>query len=113
MQTARAIPAMRTMEKRLRGDDKQQKKWRRERLWKSRGVEKSKNDFPTPLGNPANPAGFPLSHSLGDYGRFTKIRTFHLLRKGATSNVVRRGTFLLSVDNSVREPCVARLPGVK
>ena len=80
METAREIPAMRTMEKRSRGDDKQQKKWRRERLWKSRGVEKSKNDFPTPLGNPANPAGFPLSHSLGDYGRFTKIRTFHLLR---------------------------------
>jgi hypothetical protein len=48
---------------------KQQKKWRRERLWKSRGVEKSKNDFPPPLGNPANPAGFPLSHSLGDCER--------------------------------------------
>ena len=47
METAREIPAMRTMEKRSRGDDKQQKKWRRERLWKSRGVEKSKNDFPT------------------------------------------------------------------
>jgi hypothetical protein len=47
---------------------REQKKWRRERLWKSRGVEKSKNDFPTPLGNPANPAGFPLSHSHGDDG---------------------------------------------
>jgi hypothetical protein len=77
---------------------RQQKKWRRQRLWKSRGVEKSKNDFPTPLGNPANPAGFPLCHSLGDYGRLTKKRTFHLLRKGATSNVVRMGTFLMSVD---------------
>jgi len=77
----------------------EQKKWRRERLWKSRGVEKSKNDFPTPLGNPANPAGFPLSHSLGDYGRLTTNRTFHLLRKGDTSNVVSMGTFLLSVDN--------------
>ena len=41
-------------------------------LWKRRGVEKSKSDFPTPLGNPANPAGFPLSHSLGDCGRLTK-----------------------------------------
>ena len=100
METAREIPAMRTMEKRSRGDDKQQKKWRRERLWKSRGVEKSKNDFPTPLGNPANPAGFPLSHSLGDYGRLTENRTFHLLRKGDTSNVVRMGTFLMSVDNA-------------
>ena len=98
METAREIPAMRTMEKRSRGDDKQQKKWRRERLWKSRGVEKSKNDFPTPLGNPANPAGFPLSHSLGDYGRLTENRTFHLLRKGDTSNVVSMGTFLMSVD---------------
>jgi hypothetical protein len=77
---------------------REQKKWRRERLWKSREVEKSKNDFPTSLGNPANPAGFPLSHSLGDSGRFTKNRTFHLLRKGDTSNVVRMGTFLMSVD---------------
>jgi hypothetical protein len=77
---------------------REQKKWRRERLWKSRGVEKSKNDFPTPLGNPANPAGFPLSHSLGDYRRLTKNRTFHLLRKGDTSNVVSMGTFLMSVD---------------
>jgi hypothetical protein len=40
---------------------REQKKWPRERLWKSRGVEKSENDFPTPLGNPAKPAGFPLS----------------------------------------------------
>src|SRR5260370_39616520 len=77
---------------------REETKWRRERLWKSRGVEKAKNDFPTPLGNPANPAGFPLSHSLGDSGRLTKNRTFHLLRKGDTSNVVSMGTFLLSVD---------------
>jgi hypothetical protein len=80
---------------------RQQKKSRRERLWKSRGLEKSNNDFPTPLGNPANPPGFPLSHSLDDCGHFTKNRTFHLLRKGDTSNVVRRGTFLMSVDNTV------------
>jgi hypothetical protein len=66
---------------------RQQKKWRRERLWKSRGVEKSKNDFPTPLGNPANPAGFPLSHSPDDYGRLTKNRTSHLLRKSDISIV--------------------------
>ena len=49
---------------------REQKKWRRERLWKSRG----------------------------DYGRLTKNRTFHLLRKGDTSNVVSMGTFLMSVD---------------
>src|SRR5260370_42536218 len=36
--------------------------------WKSQ-----KADFPTTLGNPANPAGFPLSHSPDDYGRLTKI----------------------------------------
>jgi hypothetical protein len=35
------------------------------------GVEKTrgksqKNNSPKPLGNPANPAGFPLSHNLGD-----------------------------------------------
>jgi integrase-like protein len=29
---------------------------------------KSTNHFSTPLGNPANPAGFPLSHSHGDDG---------------------------------------------
>jgi hypothetical protein len=61
--------------------------------WKSH-----KADFPTTLGNPANPAGFPLSHSPDHYGRFTKNRTFPFLRKGDTSNVVTRGTFLLSVD---------------
>ena len=49
---------------------RQQKKWRRERLWKSRG----------------------------DCGRLTKNRTFHLLRKRDISNVVRMGTFLMSVD---------------
>jgi len=41
-------------------------------------VEKSKDDFPTPLGNPANPAGFPLSHSLSDYGRLTKTGHFNV-----------------------------------
>ena len=65
---------------------------------KDAGWKSQRTDFPTPLGNPANPAGFPLSHSLGDYGRLTKNRTFHLLRKGDTSNVVSMGTFLMSVD---------------
>jgi len=66
---------------------RQQKKSRRDGLWKRRGVEKSKNDFPTPLGNPANPAGFPLSHSPGGYGRLTKIE--HSL-------FYEKGTFLMS-----------------
>jgi hypothetical protein len=36
--------------------------------WKS-----PKADFSTPLGNPANPAGFPLSHSPGDDGLFPRV----------------------------------------
>jgi putative transposase len=59
---------------------------------------RTKSRFSSTLGNPANDAGFPLSHSLGDSGTLTTNRTFHLLRKGDTSNVVRMGTFLLSVD---------------
>jgi hypothetical protein len=50
--------------------------------WKSQ-----KADFPTPLGNPANPAGFPLSHSPGGYGRVTKIENYLFYEKG---------TFLMS-----------------
>ena len=69
---------------------------------KDAGWKSQKADFPTPLGNPANPAGFPLSHSLGDCERFTKNRTFHLLRKRDISNVVRMGTFLMSVDSGGR-----------
>jgi len=60
---------------------REQKKWLRERLWKSRGVGKSKNYFPAPLGNPANPAGFPLSHSLGDYGKLTKKSDISFTKK--------------------------------
>src|SRR5713226_385778 len=55
----------------------------RDGLWKRRWVEKSKNDFPTQLGNPANPAGFPLSHSLGDCGRLTKPGHFICYQKGS------------------------------
>lgn len=63
------------------------KKWRRDGLWKRRWMEKSKNDFPTQLGNPANPAGFPLSHSPDDCGRLTKTGHFICYEKG---------TFLMS-----------------
>jgi hypothetical protein len=45
--------------------------------WKSQ-----KADFPTTLGNPANPAGFPLSHSPDDYGRLTKIEHSLFCEKG-------------------------------
>jgi len=75
-------------------------KWRARRgcgkdaEWKSQ-----KSDFPTPLGNPANPAGFPLSHSLGDCGRLTKAGHFISYEKRDISNVVRMGTFLMSVDS--------------
>ena len=58
-------------------------------------------DFPSPLGNPANPAGFPLSHSPDDYGRVFKSESPMSYEKGDTSNVVRRGTFLMSVDITV------------
>jgi hypothetical protein len=50
--------------------------------WKSQTT-----DFPTPLGNPANPAGFPLSHSPDGYARLTKIE--HSL-------FYEKGTFLMS-----------------
>jgi hypothetical protein len=56
-------------------------------------------DFPSPLGNPANPAGFPLSHSPDDdYGSVPKTGPSTSYRKGDISIVVRRGTVLLSVD---------------
>ena len=54
---------------------------------KDAGWKSQKTDFPTPLGNPANPAGFPLSHSLGDCGRLTKTGHFSCYEKG---------TFLMS-----------------
>jgi hypothetical protein len=64
---------------------------------KDAGWKSQKADFPTPLGNPANPAGFPLSHSPGGgYGRL-KIE-IPFLRKGDISNVVSMGTFLMLVD---------------
>ena len=39
-----------------------------------------KTDFPALLGNPAKPAGFPLSHSP-DGCWLTRNRTFHVLQK--------------------------------
>ena len=59
-------------------------------------------DFPSPLGNPANPAGLPLSHSPDNYGRVFKSGSRISYEKRDTSNVVRRGTFLMSVDTNLR-----------
>jgi hypothetical protein len=60
-------------------------------------------DFPSPLGNPAHPAGFPLSHSPDYYRKVLKSKSSISYEKGDISNVVTRGTFLLSVDTSGAE----------
>src|SRR5262249_58867449 len=44
----------------------------RKAVEKTRAGKVPKPDFPTSLGNPANYAGFPLSHSFGGCGRLTK-----------------------------------------
>jgi hypothetical protein len=49
---------------------------------KDAGWKSQKADFPTPLGNPANPAGFPLSHSPDGYGRLTKIEIPFSTKRG-------------------------------
>jgi hypothetical protein len=54
---------------------------------KDAGWKSQKADFPTPLGNPANPRDSHLSHSPGGYGRLTKIE--HSL-------FYEKGTFLMS-----------------
>src|SRR5215472_12026318 len=68
---------------------------RRENLWKRREVEKSKIDFPTSLGNPANTRGiptFPTASAAAVY-KTNSCRT-----DGDISNEVRLGTFLSSYD---------------
>src|ERR1700689_5442 len=48
------------------------------------------SDFPSPLGNPAHPAGFPLSHSPDDdYGVF---------RKPDLPRATEKGTVLMSQE---------------
>src|SRR5882762_302830 len=56
----------------LRARPSPQLKPRRRELCKRRGVEKSKTDFSTALGNPAKSAGFPISQSSGCCSRLTK-----------------------------------------
>jgi len=75
----------RVKEKRSRG--RQQKNGGATGCGKAAWWKSQKADFPTTLGNPANPAGFPLSHSPDDYGRLTKIE--HSL-------FYEKGTFLMS-----------------
>jgi len=47
---------------------------------------KSTNHFSSPLGNPANPAGFPLSHSLGDGGH-SPLATEQLQNQAPSANL--------------------------
>ena len=61
--------------------------------WKSQ-----KTTSPLRLEIPQNPRDSHFPNSLGDSGRLTQNRTFHLLRKRVISNVARMGTFLMSVD---------------
>ena len=90
--------AWRAMEERIPWWQPGEKKSARRAVEKTPRWKSQKADFPTPLGNPANPAGFPLSHSPGGYGRLTKIEHSLFYEKGDISNVVTMGTFLMSVD---------------
>jgi hypothetical protein len=67
---------------------------------KTRGGKVKKPTFPPRLEIPQTPRDSHFAHSPDDYGRLTKNRTLPFLRKGDTSNVVTRGTFLMSVDNN-------------
>jgi hypothetical protein len=66
--------------------------------WKSQ-----KTDFPTPLGNPANPAGFPLSHSLGGGGRFTKTGHFICYEKLQARATLMALCFLSQRNDALRK----------
>jgi len=64
-----------------------------EKLWKRHKAEKSKTDFPALLGNPAHPAGFPLSHSFGccylyDEHLANNRGHFYFAKGGDISNLV-------------------------
>ena len=74
--------------RRTRGSDESRKTGGRRGRGKAAGWKSQKADFPTPLGNPAKCAGFPLSHRPGgcwrlikpDISLATKSGRFHLLR---------------------------------
>jgi|ERR1700685_336005 hypothetical protein len=94
--------AKRTPEKRSRGDDMEQKNDGATGYGKDAERKSQTTDFPSPLGNPANPAGFQLSHSPDDYEKVLQSKSSITYEKGDTSNVVTRGTFLMSVDKAGR-----------
>jgi hypothetical protein len=100
--------AKRTPEKRSRGDDMEQKNDGATGYGKDAERKSQTTDFPSPLGNPANPAGFQLSHSPDDYEKVLQSKSSITYEKGDTSNVVTRGTFLMSVDN-VRPPALTQV----
>ena len=58
--------------RRARRSDPQPETGGRQGRGKDAGWKSPKADFPTPRGNPAKCAGFPLSHRLGGGGRLTK-----------------------------------------
>jgi len=66
---------------------------------KTRGGKVKKPTFPPRLEIPQTPRGIPTFPQPLRLREINKNRTFHLLRKGDISNVVRMGTFLMSVDN--------------
>src|SRR5260370_3642333 len=71
----------------------QKAKPRRDGLWKSREVEKSKSRLSHLAWKSRKNAGLPLSHSHDYYGRLTKIE--HSL-------FYEKGTFLMSFDSIMR-----------
>ena len=72
----------------------------RDGLWKRRSVEKSKErTFPPRLEIPQTPRDSHFPHSLGDCGGLTKTGHFICYEKRDISKVVRKGTFLMSVDS--------------
>jgi hypothetical protein len=80
VEIAEEISVWRVKEKKITG--RQQKKWRRNGLWKRRGVEKSNNRLSHSAWKSRKPAGFPLSHSPDGYGRLTKIEHSLFYEKG-------------------------------
>jgi transposase len=67
--------------RRARRSDPRPKTGGRQGRGKDAGWKSPKADFPTPLGNPAKCAGFPLSHRLGCCGRLTKTGHFTCYEK--------------------------------
>jgi hypothetical protein len=69
VEIAQEMSAWRAMEKKIAWWQRGRRNGGATGCGKAAGWKSQKADFPTPLGNPANPAGFPLSHTPGGYGR--------------------------------------------